>query len=69
MTDALLPPDPNAPKPTPRPPLRLADLPAQCTEVLQAAMRRLRFARCLAWRLLAGRASAPTGRGWSSTRR
>jgi penicillin-insensitive murein endopeptidase len=36
VTDALLPPDPNAPPPTPRPPLRLADLPSQCREVLTA---------------------------------
>ncbi len=36
VTDALLPPDPNAPKPQPKPPLRLADLPTQCTEVLNA---------------------------------
>lgn len=36
VTDALLPPDPNAPKPPPKPPLRLADLPPQCTEVLKA---------------------------------
>lgn len=36
VTDALLPPDPNAPKPTPKPPLRLADLPSQCTAVLEA---------------------------------
>ncbi len=36
VTDALLPPDPNAPKVKPKPPLRLADLPAQCTTVLQA---------------------------------
>ena len=36
VTDALLPPPPNAPKPKPKPPLRLADLPAQCTEVLAA---------------------------------
>ena len=34
MTEALLPPPPNAPQPKPKPPLRLADLPAQCTEVL-----------------------------------
>jgi len=34
VTDALLPPDPNAPKPKPTPPLRLADLPAQCAAVL-----------------------------------
>ena len=36
VTDALLPPDPNAPKPQPKPPLRLADLPPQCAEVLSA---------------------------------
>ena len=36
VTDALLPPDPDAPKPPPRPALRLADLPPQCTEVLRA---------------------------------
>jgi penicillin-insensitive murein endopeptidase len=36
VTDALLPPDPSAPKPKPKPPLRLADLPPQCTEVLGA---------------------------------
>ena len=34
VTDALLPPDPNAPKPKPKPPLQLADLPAQCAAVL-----------------------------------
>jgi penicillin-insensitive murein endopeptidase len=37
VTDALLPPDPNAPKVPPKPPLRLADLPPQCTEVLMNA--------------------------------
>ncbi len=36
VTEALEPPPPNAPKPKPRPPLQLADLPAQCTAVLQA---------------------------------
>lgn len=36
ITDALLPPDPNAPRPKPKPPLQLADLPAQCTTVLEA---------------------------------
>jgi penicillin-insensitive murein endopeptidase len=36
VTDALAPPDPNAPPVRPTPPLRLADLPGQCTEVLQA---------------------------------
>ena len=37
VTDALAPPDPNAPPPAPpRPPLRLADLPSQCAQVLQA---------------------------------
>jgi penicillin-insensitive murein endopeptidase len=36
VTDALLPPDPNAPKPKPKPPLQLADLPSQCTQVLGA---------------------------------
>jgi penicillin-insensitive murein DD-endopeptidase len=36
VTDALLPPDPNAPKPKPRAPLTLADLPQQCTSVLTA---------------------------------
>lgn len=36
VTDALLPPDPAAPPAPPRPDLRLADLPAQCTEVLTA---------------------------------
>ena len=36
VTEALLPPDPNAPKPVPKPPLRLADLPPQCATVLQA---------------------------------
>jgi penicillin-insensitive murein endopeptidase len=36
VTDALLPPDPNAPKPKPKPPLTLADLPPQCSGVLSA---------------------------------
>jgi penicillin-insensitive murein endopeptidase len=36
VTDALLPPDPNAPKTPPKPPLRLADLPPQCAAVLGA---------------------------------
>ena len=36
VTDALLPPDPNAPKTPSKPPLTLADLPRQCTTVLQA---------------------------------
>lgn len=34
VTEALEPPDPNAPKPPPTPPLRLADLPEQCAQVL-----------------------------------
>jgi penicillin-insensitive murein endopeptidase len=34
VTEALEPPDPNAPKTPPKPPLRLADLPPQCSEVL-----------------------------------
>lgn len=37
VTDALKPPDPNAPKSPPRPkkqPIRLADLPGSCTKVL-----------------------------------
>jgi penicillin-insensitive murein endopeptidase len=34
VTEALEPPDPAAPKPKPKPPLRLADLPPQCVEVL-----------------------------------
>ncbi len=34
VTEALEPPDPNAPKPPPKPPLTLADLPSQCREVL-----------------------------------
>jgi len=34
VTEALEPPDPNAPKTPPKPPLRLADLPPQCGEVL-----------------------------------
>jgi penicillin-insensitive murein endopeptidase len=36
VTDALAPPDPNAPKTPPKPPLQLADLPSQCAEVLGA---------------------------------
>lgn len=36
VTDALLPPDPNAPPVKPKPPLQLADLPPQCTTVLGA---------------------------------
>ena len=36
VTEALEPPDPNAPKPPPTPPLTLADLPAPCTDVLRA---------------------------------
>ncbi len=36
VTDALKPPDPNAPKKPPAPPLRLADLPPLCTEVLKS---------------------------------
>lgn len=36
VTEALEPPDPNAPVSPPTPPLRLADLPSQCTQVLQA---------------------------------
>ncbi|HET9067624.1 MAG TPA: penicillin-insensitive murein endopeptidase [Amaricoccus sp.] len=36
VTDALLPPDPDAPKTPPKPPLRLADLPPQCAAVLEA---------------------------------
>lgn len=36
VTDALKPPDPNAPKPKPTPPLMLSDLPPQCTQVLNA---------------------------------
>lgn len=36
VTDALKPPDPNAPKPPPKPDLRVADLPPQCAEVLRA---------------------------------
>lgn len=36
VTEALAPPDPNAPKAPPRPELRLADLPAQCAQVLSA---------------------------------
>ena len=36
VTEALEPPDPNAPAPKPRPPLQLSDLPRQCADVLQA---------------------------------
>lgn len=36
VTEALEPPDPNAPAPTPRPPLQLADLPPQCASVVAA---------------------------------
>ncbi len=36
VTDALLPPDPNAPPRKPKPELTLADLPAQCSGVLQS---------------------------------
>jgi penicillin-insensitive murein endopeptidase len=36
VTEALEPPDPGAPAPPPKPPLRLADLPRQCAEVLTA---------------------------------
>ncbi len=36
VTDALAPPDPNAPAPVPRPDLRLADLPQACAQVLAA---------------------------------
>lgn len=36
VTDALAPPDPNAPAAKPRAPLRLADLPSQCSTVLSA---------------------------------
>ncbi len=36
VTDALKPPDPNAPKATPKPELTLADLPTQCSAVLVA---------------------------------
>lgn len=36
VTEALEPPDPNAPKAAPKPPLRLADLPAQCATVLKS---------------------------------
>jgi penicillin-insensitive murein endopeptidase len=36
VTDALLPPDPNAPPSKPSPPLTVADLPSQCREVLSA---------------------------------
>lgn len=36
VTDALKPPDPNAPKPKPEPPLQLSELPPQCAAVLTA---------------------------------
>lgn len=36
VTEALEPPDPSAPPPAPRPPIRLADLPQQCATVLNA---------------------------------
>jgi penicillin-insensitive murein endopeptidase len=36
VTDALKPPDPNAPKTAPKPPLRLFDLPPRCAEVVAA---------------------------------
>jgi penicillin-insensitive murein endopeptidase len=36
VTEALEPPDPNAPKPAPKPPLRLADMPAACAQVVGA---------------------------------
>jgi penicillin-insensitive murein endopeptidase len=36
VTEALKPPPPGTPKPKPTPPLTLADLPSQCTAVLQA---------------------------------
>jgi penicillin-insensitive murein DD-endopeptidase len=36
VTEALEPPDPNAPVTPPRPPLRLVDLPGQCATVLSA---------------------------------
>jgi len=36
VTEALKPPDPDAPKTPPRPPLRLIDLPPRCTEVVAA---------------------------------
>ncbi|MBB5220287.1 penicillin-insensitive murein endopeptidase [Amaricoccus macauensis] len=36
VTEALEPPDPNAPKTQPKPPLTLTDLPPQCTQVLRA---------------------------------
>ncbi len=36
VTKALAPPDPNEPPPPPRPALRLADLPPQCAQVLNA---------------------------------
>ena len=35
VTEALEPPDPNAPKTPKKPPLRLADLPPQCAQVLR----------------------------------
>lgn len=36
VTEALAPPDPDAPKAAPRPELRLADLPEQCAQLLGA---------------------------------
>jgi penicillin-insensitive murein DD-endopeptidase len=36
VTEALEPPDPSAPPPAPRPPIRVADLPQQCATVLNA---------------------------------
>lgn len=36
VTDALEPPDPDAPVSKPRPPLMLSDLPSDCTQVLNA---------------------------------
>jgi penicillin-insensitive murein endopeptidase len=36
VTEALEPPDPNAPAPVKKPPLTLADLPSQCAQVLDA---------------------------------
>ncbi len=36
VTEALEPPDPNAPKPVAKPPLQVADLPPQCASVLSA---------------------------------
>lgn len=36
VTEALEPPDPNAPKPPPKPPLTLGDLPPACARVLSA---------------------------------